>query len=104
MGATTDDLLRTQAIATVVIGTPCLAATSFDNGRGLCTFHNQVGENPGWHAEKIGDRIITTTPSGHTYESDDRNGTTTGRPLMQPEKRHAVSGKPGTATERPHQR
>lgn len=64
--------------------------TSFENGRGLCQFHNQVRENPGWRAERVGHRTITTTPTGHTDESDDRNGTTAGRPSTHPGHRQAA--------------
>ena len=54
--------------------------TSFDNGRGLCAFHNSVRENPGWRAQEIGGTIVTTTPTGQTYKSDARNGTTASQP------------------------
>ena len=44
--------------------------TEFENGRGLCQFHNQIRELPGWRAHRgeNGD-IHTTTPTGHTYTS-----------------------------------
>ncbi len=41
--------------------------TEFDNGRGLCTFHNQLREQPGWRVERTPDGTATTTPTGHTY-------------------------------------
>ncbi|MDQ4119667.1 MAG: HNH endonuclease [Actinomycetota bacterium] len=43
--------------------------TEFDNGRGLCTFHNQLREQPGWRVERTPDRTATTTPTGHTYQN-----------------------------------
>ncbi len=41
--------------------------TTFDNGRGLCAFHNFVRESPGWHATVTDGAITTTTPTGRTY-------------------------------------
>lgn len=48
--------------------------TEFDNGRGLCAFHNQVRETRGWKVENVGGRIVTTTttPTGTAYASDIR--------------------------------
>jgi hypothetical protein len=46
--------------------------TEYDNGRGLCEFHNHVRETPGWQARTTTRGIETTTPTGHTYESDIR--------------------------------
>ena len=56
--------------------------TEFDNGRGLCELHNLVRENPGWHARKVGGKVITTTPAGHEYLSDPRSGTTSSGPAQ----------------------
>jgi uncharacterized protein DUF222/HNH endonuclease len=53
--------------------------TTFDNGRGLCAFHNQVREIPGWSVENRNGSVVTTTPTGHSYTSD--VGVTTVRPL-----------------------
>ncbi|MHA6779909.1 DUF222 domain-containing protein [Pseudonocardia saturnea] len=44
--------------------------TEFDNGRGLCEFHNHVRETPGWTARATTHGITTTTPTGHTYTSE----------------------------------
>ncbi|WP_226378446.1 HNH endonuclease [Pseudonocardia oceani] len=44
--------------------------TEFDNGRGLCAFHNQVRETRGWNAETVGAGIVTTTPTGTRYTSE----------------------------------
>ncbi|WP_176921423.1 HNH endonuclease signature motif containing protein [Pseudonocardia oroxyli] len=38
-------------------------ATSLDNGRGTCAFHNQLREQPGWHLTDH----TTTTPTGRRY-------------------------------------
>ena len=44
--------------------------TEFGNGRGLCQFHNQIRELPGWRAHRNeSDDVHTTTPTGHTYVS-----------------------------------
>jgi Domain of unknown function (DUF222) len=43
--------------------------TEFWNGRGLCVFHNQLREQPGWTVERTADGVRTTTPTGHTYLS-----------------------------------
>jgi hypothetical protein len=43
--------------------------TEFANGRGLCAFHNQVRETPGWTARTTESGIATTTPTGQTCES-----------------------------------
>ncbi len=43
--------------------------TEFDNGRGLCEFHNHLREQPGWRVERTRDGVRTTTPTGHTYVS-----------------------------------
>nr|WP_228740258.1 HNH endonuclease signature motif containing protein [Pseudonocardia oceani] len=48
--------------------------TEFDNGRGLCVFHNQVRETRGWRAEMTPEGIVTTTPTGRRYTSDIRSG------------------------------
>ena len=53
-------------------------STTFDNGRGLCAFHNHVRETPEWSVEARNGSIVTTTPTGHFYTSDIR--ATTGRP------------------------
>ena len=53
-------------------------STTFDNGRGLCEFHNHIREMPGWSVEARNGSIVTTTPTGHSYTAD--IGTTTGRP------------------------
>ena len=44
--------------------------TTFDNGRGLCEFHNHVRKIPGWSVEVQDGSIVTTTPTGHSYASD----------------------------------
>ncbi|MGI5128288.1 DUF222 domain-containing protein [Pseudonocardia sp. CA-107938] len=44
--------------------------TEFDNGRGLCEFHNYVRENPDWDVYRAGDVIVTTTPTGASYVAD----------------------------------
>jgi hypothetical protein len=44
--------------------------TTFDNGRGLCAFHNHVRETQGWSVEARNGSIVTTTPTGHSYTSD----------------------------------
>jgi hypothetical protein len=62
--------------------------TEFDNGRGLCELHNVVRENPGWRARKVGETIVTTTPAGHEYTSDLRNGTTASQPRTKPSNGH----------------
>ncbi|QJY45294.1 HNH endonuclease [Pseudonocardia broussonetiae] len=53
--------------------------TTFDNGRGMCAFHNQVRETTGWKAEVTTTGIVTTTPTGTEYVSaavaTDRPGT-----------------------------
>lgn len=41
--------------------------TEFDNGRGVCEFHNYLREIDGWQVERTPDGIRTTTPTGHTY-------------------------------------
>ncbi|RZT83811.1 uncharacterized protein DUF222 [Pseudonocardia sediminis] len=41
--------------------------TEFDNGRGVCEFHNHLRETSGWKVEKSPDGVRTTTPTGHTY-------------------------------------
>ena len=41
--------------------------TEFANGRGYCTLHNQLREQPGWRAERTSDSVTTTTPTGRTY-------------------------------------
>ncbi len=43
--------------------------TEFPNGRGYCVFHNQLREQPGWHAGQTSGGIRTTTPTGRTYLS-----------------------------------
>jgi hypothetical protein len=43
--------------------------TEFDNGRGLCAFHNLVRELGDWRSTRYGDTVCTTTPTGHTYAS-----------------------------------
>jgi hypothetical protein len=43
--------------------------TEFDNGRGLCAFHNRVRELGDWRALRRGNTTFTTTPTGHTYTS-----------------------------------
>jgi hypothetical protein len=58
-----------------------LGRTEFDNGRGLCEFHNHVRESPGWRAEATAQRITTTTPTGHMYTSE--IGNLTGIPQEQ---------------------
>ena len=58
--------------------------TEYGNGRGLCAFHNQVRETRGWHADTDGTTIVTTTPTGHTYESG------IGRPPTQQDRTHAA--------------
>ena len=42
--------------------------TEFDNGRGLCTFHNHVREGRDWGVRRVGNVITTTTPTGAKYE------------------------------------
>jgi len=41
--------------------------TEFGNGRGYCVLHNQLREQPGWHAERTSTGTTTTTPTGRTY-------------------------------------
>ncbi len=41
--------------------------TEFDNGRGLCEFHNYLRENPGWNVERTPRGVRSTTPTGHSY-------------------------------------
>ena len=41
--------------------------TTFDNGRGLCEFHNHVREGRDWDVRREGDTITTTTPTGAQY-------------------------------------
>ncbi len=42
--------------------------TDHHNCRGYCTIHNQLRNEPGWHADPTGNGGMTiTTPSGHTY-------------------------------------
>jgi hypothetical protein len=41
--------------------------TTFDNGRGLCEFHNHVREGRDWDVRREGDTITTTTPTGARY-------------------------------------
>jgi hypothetical protein len=41
--------------------------TAFDNGRGLCEFHNYVRNGRGWNVHREGDTITTTTPTGAQY-------------------------------------
>jgi hypothetical protein len=41
--------------------------TSFDQGRTVCRFHNELRELPGWRVERVPDGILTTTPTGHSY-------------------------------------
>ncbi len=43
--------------------------TSFENGRGLCAFHNLVRETPGWDATVADGVVTTTTPTGAEYRS-----------------------------------
>ncbi|MFP5019643.1 HNH endonuclease [Pseudonocardia phyllosphaerae] len=45
--------------------------TEFDNGRGVCEFHNHVREQPGWTVERTPDGFRTTTPTGHQYLGPD---------------------------------
>ncbi|MHA6782187.1 DUF222 domain-containing protein [Pseudonocardia saturnea] len=47
-----------------------LGRTEFENGRGLCEFHNHVRESSGWKTRVTTRGITTTTPTGHTYASD----------------------------------
>ncbi len=63
-------------------------ATTFDNGRGLCAFHNHVRETPGWHATVTDGTISTTTPTGTTYVPD--IGTVTGRTRSPRTPRHVA--------------
>ncbi len=42
--------------------------TTFDNGRGLCEFHNHVREGRDWDVRREGDTITTTTPTGAQYK------------------------------------
>ncbi len=56
--------------------------TEFDNGRGLCAFHNHVRETPGWTVKVTAERITTTTPTGHAYTSD------VGNPAVIPQEQH----------------
>ncbi|MHA6779524.1 DUF222 domain-containing protein [Pseudonocardia saturnea] len=44
--------------------------TEFDNGRGLCEFHNHVRETPGWEVRVTTRGIETITPTGQIYTSD----------------------------------
>ncbi|MBW0102345.1 DUF222 domain-containing protein [Pseudonocardia sp. KRD-291] len=41
--------------------------SEFDNGRGVCEFHNYLRETPGWSVERTEEGVRTTTPTGHTY-------------------------------------
>ena len=43
--------------------------TRFDDGRGVCEFHNHLREQPGWSVRRTPAGIETTTPTGHTYTS-----------------------------------
>jgi hypothetical protein len=52
--------------------------TTFDNGRGLCEFHNHVRELKNWDVQRVGDTITTTTPTGARYSYV--IGTTAGKP------------------------
>jgi hypothetical protein len=56
--------------------------TEFDNGRGLCEFHNHVRETPGWKARTTTRGIETTTPTGKAYTSE--TGTSSGYPRTSP--------------------
>ncbi|WP_240157450.1 HNH endonuclease [Pseudonocardia broussonetiae] len=47
-----------------------LGRTEFDNGRGLCAFHNHVRETAGWRAEVTSGTVRTTTPTGAHYHSE----------------------------------
>ncbi|WP_240157295.1 HNH endonuclease [Pseudonocardia broussonetiae] len=47
-----------------------LGRTEFDNGRGLCAFHNHVRETVGWRAEVTSGTVRTTTPTGAEYVSE----------------------------------
>jgi len=47
-----------------------LGRTEFDNGRGLCAFHNHVRETTGWRAEATAGTVTTTTPTGTEYRSE----------------------------------
>ena len=44
-------------------------ATTLDNGRGVCAFHNHLREQPGWHVAHTERGLTTTTPTGHTYRA-----------------------------------
>jgi hypothetical protein len=44
--------------------------TSHHNCHGYCRLHNQLRNEPGWHAQPTGNGTMTiTTPSGHTYQA-----------------------------------
>jgi hypothetical protein len=55
--------------------------TTFDNGRGLCEFHNHVRELKNWDVQRVGDTITTTTPTGAQYRYV--IGTTARKPSTQ---------------------
>lgn len=62
--------------------------TEFDNGRGLCAFHNHVREVRGWRAEVADGIVTTTTPTGTGYVSV--IGPATSR-IPLPENRHGAA-------------
>ena len=45
--------------------------TSVTNGQGYCAACNYAKQAPGWHTQLAADQttIITTTPTGHRYDS-----------------------------------
>ncbi len=43
--------------------------TEFDNGRGLCAFHNYLREEAGWQVRRTKNGVLTMTPTGHSYIS-----------------------------------
>jgi Domain of unknown function (DUF222) len=76
--------------------------TEFGNGRGLCEAHNYVREMPGWGAKKAGGTIVTTTPTGHQYESGVGIRTTASQPRTRRNNWHtAGADSRGRHPERP---
>ncbi|MHA6785160.1 DUF222 domain-containing protein [Pseudonocardia saturnea] len=62
--------------------------TEYENGRGLCAFHNHVRETRGWTARTTRRGIETTTPTGHVYTSE--TGTPAGTSHISPEHHDAA--------------
>ena len=76
--------------------------TEFDNGRGLCEFHNYVREGRDWRVRREGNTITTTTPTG-TRVHNTSSGPQPGKHLRSAERRHArKSSKWGRQASRPY--